>query len=156
MSTNGIQVESIPEDQTQPGHCRRCQRCRRHHRYRRRRRCRRRKKTITKSWEVIVGGNLLQTKGLNTYQARNSKAYVHEVLSFFADEKKNEQNQTERRKRKRTRPSEANDASFSDFFIFHFFSNFFIFSLSSTRSPRPSFLLFPPSSSSLFSSSNAV
>ena len=27
----------------------------------------------------------------------------------------------------KTRPSEANDASFSDFFIFHFFSNFFIF-----------------------------
>ena len=49
-----------------------------------------------------------------------------------------------------TRPSEANDASFSDFFIFHFFDNFFIFSLSSSfLPPRPSFLLDPPSSSSL-------
>ena len=36
----------------------------------------------------------------------------------------------------RTRPSEANDASFSDFFIFHFLATFSFF-----HSPRPSFLL---------------
>ena len=35
----------------------------------------------------------------------------------------------------RTRPSEANDASFSDFFIFHFLATFSFF-----HSPRPSFL----------------
>ena len=42
------------------------------------------------------------------------------------------------------------DASFSDFFIFHFFNNFFIFSLSSSfLPPRPTFLLVPPSPSFL-------
>ena len=44
-----------------------------------------------------------------------------------------------------TRPSEANDASFSDFLIFHFLTTFIFFC-----SPRPSFLPVPPSSSSLF------
>ena len=50
-----------------------------------------------------------------------------------------------------TRPSEANDASFSDFFIFHFFNNFFIFltTFSFFHSPLPPFLPVPPSSSSL-------
>ena len=44
--------------------------------------------------------------------------------------------------RKGTRPSEANDASFSDFFIIQFCSNSFIFSLSSSLlTPRPSFFL---------------
>ena len=43
---------------------------------------------------------------------------------------------------KKLRPSEANDASFSNFFIFHFFSNIFIFSLSSSLLPsHPSFFL---------------
>merc|ERR1739848_405076 len=44
----------------------------------------------------------------------------------------------------KTRPSEANDASFSDFFIFHFFATFSFF-----HSPRPLFLLVSPSSSFL-------
>ena len=44
-----------------------------------------------------------------------------------------------------TRPSEANDASFSDFFIFHFFTTFSFF-----HSPRRCFLLAPPSSLFLF------
>ena len=45
-----------------------------------------------------------------------------------------------------TRPSEANDASFCDFFIFHFLATFSFF-----HSPHPSFLLVP-----LFSSSSTV
>jgi len=39
---------------------------------------------------------------------------------------------------RKTRPSEANDASFSDFFIFHFLATFSFF-----HSPRHSFLLVP-------------
>ena len=46
-----------------------------------------------------------------------------------------------------TRPSEANDASFSDFFIFHFLATFsFFFTLLVPCSSRPSFLLVPRSS----------
>ena len=55
-----------------------------------------------------------------------------------------------------TRLSEANDASFSDFFICHFLATFSFF-----HSPRPSllppsFLLVPPSSLSLFFSHPAL
>ena len=46
----------------------------------------------------------------------------------------------------KTRPSEANDASFSDFFIFHFLATFSFF-----YSPRHSLLLVP-----LFSLSSTV
>ena len=43
-----------------------------------------------------------------------------------------------------TRPSEANDASFSDFFIFHFLATFSFFNtLLVPPSSRPSFLFFP-------------
>jgi len=45
----------------------------------------------------------------------------------------------------RTRPSEANDASFSDFFIFHFLATFLFF-----HSPPPSFLSSLPPCPSFF------
>ena len=49
-----------------------------------------------------------------------------------------------------TRPSEANDASFSDFFIFHFLTTFSFFHSLPLLPYRPfSFLLVPPSFSSL-------
>ena len=65
-----------------------------------------------------------------------------------------------------TRPSEANDASFSDFFIFQqLFHSFTLLDRPSSQSllpPQPSLLLVPPSSSSLlpprplFSSTSTV